>query len=354
MTSVMVVHPGDSFSTHDVYTGLCAGLAAQGVSVIEARLDHGIDSFSTMIYHTEEAGEPLPEWATDAFALAAPRIIGQAAWLRPDAVIVVTGLKCHYSVPLTIRKLGIPCALLCTETPYSDIEQEIAPLYDHVFTHERTGLRTRFGGHPSAHYLPHAYNPATHTPDGPRGEPADVYFVGTAFPERRALFNGVRWGGLRFVCEGALWHQEWDKLIDPTAIRRGEVDPWQGVQANTDVAARYRAATICLNHHRTTADVGTGRHIALPAESLGPRAYEIAACRAFQIVDDSRAEAREIFGDALVTYCAGDSGHLERQVRWWASHDGEREQFAAAQYAAVVGRHDWHTRARQILEVIHA
>lgn len=347
---VLVVHPGDSFSTHDVYTGLCAGLVAQGAEVVDARLDYGIDAFSTLIYHAEEAGAALPEWAGDAFALAAPRVIAQAAWLQPDAAIVVTGLKLHYSVPLALRRLGVPTALLCTETPYSDVEPQIAPLYDHVFTHERTGLRTRFGGHPSAHYLPHAYNPAVHRPDGPAGDPCDVYFVGTAFPERRALF-GAGWGGVNFVCEGALWQEAEDRPLDAAAVRSGKIDPWEGVRENAAVAARYRSAAICLNHHRTTTDVGTGQHIALPAESLGPRAYEIAACGGFQLCDDSRAELVEIFGDTLPTYRAGDAADLDRKIRYWLARPGARSAQARAQHEAAAP-HSWHARARQILEVI--
>ena len=36
---VMVVHPGASFSTADVYDGLIVGLRAHGVNLIEGRLD---------------------------------------------------------------------------------------------------------------------------------------------------------------------------------------------------------------------------------------------------------------------------------------------------------------------------
>jgi spore maturation protein CgeB len=122
------------------------------------------------------------------------------------------------------------------------------------------------------------------------------------------------------------------------------------VVPNTVTAAYYRATKVAINHHRTTTSHGSGQHIRPEdAESLGPRAYEIAACGAFQLMDDSRAEAKDVFGDALATYTAGSSASLEREVRWWLAHPDERQLWAAAQHECVKP-HSWDTRARQVLE----
>lgn len=347
---IMVIHPGDSFSTSDVYDGLVDGLRANGVEVIESRLDHGLDVFSTAVHLLKEQIDHLPDWATDAFALLAPRIIAQALWLRPDHVIAVTGLKLHYSVPLTLRKNGVPCTLLCTESPYSPLEQEICRFYDHVFTHERAALPL-FAGHPSVTYLPHAYNPARHMPGPAESDKAvDLYFVGTAFAERKALLGGVNWSGMCAEIQGAMWDQE-AQTLTPELVRSGAVDPWRGVQANADVVCWYRSAAINLNHHRTTTEFGSGEHIGIAAESLGPRAYEIAACGGFQLCDDSRSELGEIFGDSVPTYRYGDSADLERQIRAWLADPVRRsEQAALAQQ--LVAPHNWSLRAAQLLERI--
>jgi spore maturation protein CgeB len=114
-------------------------------------------------------------------------------------------------------------------------------------------------------------------------------------------------------------------------------------------AALYRAAAVNVNHHRTTMMHGSGQHIAPgSAESLGPRAYEIAACGGFQVMDDSRAEAAEVFGDALVTYGAGDPDDLHRVVEHYLQRPAKRQRLAEAQRAAVAPHH-WGARARQIL-----
>jgi hypothetical protein len=345
---IQVITSGDNFSTADVCRGLIDGLRANGHTVDVSELADGLDVFSTMVYSASTAGLTLPHWAEDAFALSAPRIISQAAWFQPDTAIAVTELKLHPSVPLTLRKMGIPVALLCTESPYDPTEREIAPLYDHVFTNERTAV-SLFGNHPSVHYLPHAYNPAVHMLEGERATPCDVFFVGTAFPERKALLGAVDWRGIDLQLRGAMWHT--DDLPTVDNIRAGAVDPWQGILDNT--AAHYRSARINLNHHRTTTVWGSGETVH-HAESLGPRAYEIAACGGFMLCDDTRDELFDVFGDVLplhATYSPTIEGSLELTLRYWLKHDDECKQVAAAMYEAVKP-HSWHARAQQVTEVL--
>ena len=181
-------------------------------------------------------------------------------------------------------------------------------------------------------------------PRGLHAPPCDVFFVGTGFPERRALFGGVDWTGIDFQQKGFLWSDE--EQADTLMPR--------DVTANADVTAFYRSAKINLNHHRTTTIYDQDVHIdPASAESLGPRAYEIAACGGFQLCDDSRAELSDVFGDAIATYRAGDSADLERQIRYWLDHPTERAEKARAQYQAV-RPHTWAARASGVLSILSA
>jgi spore maturation protein CgeB len=122
--------------------------------------------------------------------------------------------------------------------------------------------------------------------------------------------------------------------------------------SNEQAATYYRAAKINLNHHRTTMNYHSGQHLANGvAYSLGPRAYEIAACGGFQLMDDSRTEAREVFGTSLATYRTGDSADLGKQVRYWLAHPDERSDMAAAQHAAILS-HSWTARAGAVLDTL--
>jgi spore maturation protein CgeB len=351
---VFVVHPGASFSTHDVYTGVVAGLRAAGATVSTGRIDSVLKWFQAATGHGVALGNFLPDLleradvvnqgGVDGFnlsAFASAPITRAILYLDPwpDLVLAVSGTAYNTADVTILRRAGIRTALLCTESPYAD-EWEIAigQRYDVVFSHERAVIARYRAAGLNAHYLPHAYNPAVHTPDGPAGEPCDVRFIGSLFGERQALFDGVDWQGI-------------DARIGGFQLDVSHAEAIAGIVPNAELAAAYRAARINLNHHRTSTAHGQGRHIAADmAESLGPRAYEIAACGGFQLMDDSRPEARELFGDSLATYRAGDSASLEHETRHWLARPGKRELWAQMQHAAVQG-HTWHARAAQLLEV---
>jgi spore maturation protein CgeB len=318
-----------------VYTGLCAGLCANGVSLIEGRLDTILNWYGALIKGGVEHGVLAAETflldgKLNRSALASAHITRAALMHRPDWLIVVSGHNYNVHDAAALRKAGIKTALICTESPYwAEVEPQMGAFYDVVFTNERSAVASF--KHPRAHYLPHAYNPDVHTPAGPRGYAADVVFIGSLFDERKRLFYGVDWTGIDFILRG--------HFLDATDI-----------VANEDVAAYYRAAKVSLNHHRTTTMHGSGTHIT-SADSLGPRAYEIPACGGFMLCDDSRAEGWDVFGDYFPTYRAGDSADLERQVKYWLKQDGRREETARAMHAAVQP-HNWVSRAKQVLEVL--
>jgi spore maturation protein CgeB len=317
------------------------GLRANGVTVTEGRLDTILNWYGALI----QQGVADRVLAHDALlldgrlnrsALASAHITRGALLAWPDWVVVVSGHNYNAHDARALRRAGLKVALLCTESPYwMDVEPHMASFYDVAFTNERTALDHFRRAQPQTHYLPHAYNPAVHSDAlPPLDEPSDVFFCGSMFDERKALFAAVDWGGVAFTARGFL------------DLDQGVTD----LMDNFTVARAYRAAKIALNHHRTTTMHGTGGHI-VGAESLGPRAYEIAACGGFQLMDDSRAERLDIFGECMPTYRAGDAADLTQQIRFWLDRPAERGACAAAQHAAILP-HSWTNRAKQVLEVL--
>lgn len=339
---VLCIHPGHLFATTDVFDGLCAGLRANGVEPVEYRFDRTARLFYALVKGAEYSGAIVPDADASAseFArwLGASDALAMALDQEVAAVIVVNGLLVPPERMVLLRKLGIPVACIGTEAPYqTDRELQVAPAYTHWFTNERREV-WRFSRMTHAVYLPHAYNPERHTPGPARpGRASDVVFVGSGFPERRSLVQGVDWSTINLVLRGTLWDGK----------AQGE-----GAISNSEACNWYRGARIVLNHHRTSTYHANDQHIAAnSAESLGPRAYEIAACKAPQLCDDSRPEYREVFGDAAVTYRAGDSADLERLIRHYLAHDDERLALAAAQHEAVMP-HSWQSRAADVLNAL--
>lgn len=338
---IYVVHPGAGFATSDVYSGLVAGLVACGVEVHEGRIDTILNFYDTAVRAGVATGAMDPaKFTTGLFnkqRLASAHITQSILDVWPDLVIVVSGHNYHTRDVQLLRKVGIPVACLLTESPYFiDLEMILAGIYRTVFTNERACVERLRAVTPRAWYLPHAYSPAVHQP-GPAdpSKACDAFFVGSWFEERCRLLTGEAWNGIGLVWKGHDLSDEPDDIVP-----------------NDEAAVWYRSAAISLNMHRTTTSNGTGQHIRPgEAESLNPRAYEIAACGGFMLCDDARPELRDVFGGVAPTYRAGDPSDLARQTRHWLARPDERERVSAAMHQAVLP-HTWTQRARTILETL--
>jgi len=333
---LLVIDSGDAFSTKDVFDGLVSGLKANGAEVYTYPLCTNLQIMEAMT----DAAKALQVFnhEPDPYNLAAAGIPGVAMYRQVDAVIAVTGMKLPFGVPLALKRGGYLTALLCTESPYLTAERERhdAACYDVVFTNDRSAVPL-FDRSAHVHYLPHAYRADVHTPDGPRADPCDVFFVGTLFPERRALFDGIDWTGINRVFKVF----DYDNRDDPTQV-------WHGIMPNDEAATFYRSARISINHHRTIKDHRERQHIT-DAYSLNPRVYEIAACGGFQVCDASRPELFAVFGDSIPTYT--DSASLGQLLRYYLRHEDERQALAARQRAAALA-HSWTQRAATVLDVL--
>lgn len=254
--TILVVSPGVSWSVGDVYAGLVSGLT--GIHAV------------TVVSHELTSAESMAQ---------------AAARVSADAVIVVSGILVHPSEIAAVQAAGVPVYVLFTETPY-DIEKELAlaAVVDGGWTHERTALPAFRAVNPQMAYLPHAYRPDAHRPDGPRGRAHDVVFVGSGFPERVTFFNAIDWTGIDLGLYG-IWEGFGLKESLTSCIHSGPID-------NATAASLYRAAKVGLNLYRRTS---------APAESLNPRAYELAACGT-RVISEHRAEHVERFADGFNTF----------------------------------------------------
>jgi spore maturation protein CgeB len=92
---------------------------------------------------------------------------------------------------------------------------------------------------------------------------------------------------------------------------------------------------VCLNLHRGLLgmDLASDEQVK-PEEtwSLGPRAYEIAACGGFQIAQAGRGELEEVFGDTVPVFETGEE--MEAFARFAVHHDDLRAQTAHLQRRA--------------------
>jgi len=329
---ILLVYPGASWSPYDVATGYEAALRSLGHEVVtfDYHLEYGFFK-RYLAWLCEHRGLTFPK--DGAMIRASAQMVISCLDYNPDLILNVMGVALHRRAYIHAHLLGIPMALILTESPYMDDHQAniISKGFVRlVFTNDKTSVEPlhEATGVPAV-YLPHSYDPARHYPHQVGEElQTDVFFYGTLWPGRKALLDSVDWGQYRAYVGGA--------RFDP-----GNEAP--KVIRNDGMALWYSGTRIALNHHRTIAtDGGT-----VPdAYSLGPRAYEIAGCGAFQLCDDARPELAEVFGDSVATY--SDGPDLRAKVDYYLAHDEERQEMAAEAHRRVQPCSFLH-RAREIL-----
>lgn len=346
---ILLVHPGASWSTCDVYDGLLHGLRTHGAIVEQYRLDtripwsvHALRTY----WELRKEGEPdLPEPNNHDFMYhAGVGALEMAMRLNADVVLIVSGMLLHPDVVGMMKRAGLRVVCLFTESPYDELKElRYAELLDGGWTNERTSVKHFRLVNPNIGYLPHAWHPLKHyvssrmNPDLPSH---DVVFVGSGFPERIAFFNAIDWTGIDLGLYGN-WDPELGLNEQAQACVRSEPI------SNETASALYRRAKIGLNLYRLYKGSIATRDVekVTGAESLSPRAYELAACGAFHL-SEHRAEVAEKFGALVPTF--SNATEAEALMRAWLPKDAERARIAQ-QLPYAVAQDSWVDRAAVVL-----
>lgn len=349
---VLLFGPGASWATADVEAGLRYGLLAHGVEVIDFPLDVRMRKVSASLnflarkVKKRHPDSPKPTVA-DLVYLSGIEALPLALRHQVDAVVVVSGMYLHPDVADLMKRAGLRVTVLFTESPY-DLAREIpmAARVDACWTNERSVVRDFEAVTSSVGYAPHGWHPERHAPGARRGDadvPAhDVVFVGTVFPERLRLLESIDWSGIDLGLYG-----HWKGLPSRHRLRR--YVRGAGPIENTVAAALYRRSKIGLNLYRQTTMWGQTPQIAR-AESLNPRAYELARCGVFHL-SEFRAEVPEVFGDLVPTFRT--PAEAEALIRAWLADDVKRAR-VAAELPAAVAECSWADRAAGIIDDLNA
>lgn len=314
---ILFVWPGAEFSIWDVGAGLRSALAARGHEIADYYLTR------RMQYHAAAMQAGGADVSRENIAAvskqASENVLIEALYHRADLVIAISGLNLH---PISLwlldalREPRIPVAVVLTESPYEDPQQaEFLSAHREpiVFTNDRASARA-YGWT----YLPHAYDPALHQPvQADPAEACDVLMCATGWKERQDLIEQIDWSGITLRLIGP-----WPYLPDAHPLKQYHEDR---CVPNAQLPTLYASAKISVNFFRSHPH----------AESLGPRAYEAAACGVFQL-SDPRAELIEVFGESVPTFTS--ASELEGLIRYYLVHEHERRRLTAAARLAVQGK----------------
>ena len=311
---ILISYPGHSIATYDVAHGWDNALKSLGHEVFQMNYEVNVPFYGVVVDYWKDRNPDFQPTMRDVFWLASQDLICKVVECLPlEFVLIITGLLHHRRAFDLIRKLGVPTVLLFTESPYNDdMLRELLPLPDVVFTNERNSVKAFRKVNPHSYYMPHSYDPERHRPANGEMYEHDVFFLGTMYDERQALFDELK------------QHYQGDMdIIGTTLGRKGEMP---GAIANDELIKHYWGTKIALTPNRTTAGYFDKTQITSEAYSLGPRIYELAACGTFQLTDYSRKELFDVFGDTIPVYANAE--HLASLIDLFIKHPRWRIEMA--------------------------
>jgi len=222
---------------------------------------------------------------------------------------------------------------------YPPLPFEVIQAYRLFLTKDRYFERElRAQGIDHVRYLPHGYDPAYFRPpdlseEDRRRFGADVSFVGSPYPFRVALMDGI----VGPKVDLRIWGKGRWKDVKSDWIR----ERYQGVLPNEDKVRVYAASRINLNPQHPGGGVF----------SLEDRSISIAGSGGFQLTNH-KEDIGEFFtpGEEIATY--RDRADLRRLIEYHVSHPDETAEMSRKAMERALRDHTHRRRVETLLEML--
>lgn len=297
-----------------------------------------IDCMTSDKTHQNQLREMFINYVSEA-------IIARCNEFKPDLILALAQAPLSVGALQKLKDNKVPTIFWFVEDfRLMEYWQDIAPLYDYFFTIQKGEFfdRLKDKGIRNFSYLPLAASLDVHkkvelTEDESGAYGSDISFVGAGYRNRRRFFAGL----LDF--QFRIWGNEWD-LTSPVerCIQRS------GERVETEEIVKiFNAARININLHSSTYHDGVNPY----GDFVNPRAFEIAACGGFQLVD-YRSELPELFEAGKEIVCFKDIDDLKRKIRYYLNNPDEREEIALSGKERVLREHTYEHRMKRMLDLI--
>ncbi len=273
-------------------------------------------------------------------------ILAHIESFEPHLVLAMAQAPIDRNILLRLKKGGIRTAMWFVEDhSVFNYWKVYAPLYDVFAVIQKEPFLTelRNMGQKNSVYLPLAADPSFHkqiqlTNEEQREYGADIAFLGAGYPNRRLAFRHL--AGRNFKIWGSDW--EGESLLAKNIQRNGErISPEDSVKI-------YNATKININLHSSVHTDQLVSH----GDFVNPRTFELAAMKAFQLVDE-RSLLGELFGnDEIVTF--GDMEDCCRKIDFFLSHPLERDRYREKALARILKEHTYIHRMRTLVSSIES
>ncbi|GAB7080223.1 CgeB family protein [Megalodesulfovibrio paquesii] len=276
--------------------------------------------------------------------LVSQAVLAKAETFRPDLVLSLAQAPLSRQALKRLRSSGIPTAMWFVEDfRLFTYWQAFAPLYDFFFVIQKDPFLAALGeiGAANACYLPLAADPEFHKPLElshleQRQFGSTVSFLGAGYPNRRVAFKHLLGQDFR------IWGSDWEHSAALKQVLQRD-----GARISSEESVKiFNATAVNVNLHSS---IKVDPPVQ-PGDFVNPRTFELAACGAFQVVDQ-RALLPELFApDELATFSTLEE-MLDLIARY--SKDPEaRQTMAAKARSRVLAEHTYATRMRQLLDFV--
>jgi len=263
----------------------------------------------------------------------------------PDFILALAQAPMNLAVLEHLRKKKFLTAMWFVEN-YRHLTywQQLAGGYDYWFVIQQASCieALKRAGARQVNYLPMAADPALHRPlilsAAEQAEyGADVSFVGAGYVNRRMLLP--RW--LSNDWSFKLWGNEWEGASSLTSVLQQG-----GARIDTETCIKvFNATPVNLNLHSCAGD-----GLDPEADFVNPRTFELAACGAFQLVDE-RSLLPELFAvNEMVRFT--EATEVPSLIRAWLDDGLGRREIAEAARRRVLAQHTYEHRMKELLATI--
>lgn len=269
---------------------------------------------------------------------------------RPDILFLVNGLYMQPQHLNSIRELGAKVVLWSVDDPYeAKLSQSLSEEIDHLFTVDSSMLEQyRQTKRQNVHFLPLGADESIFYPQN-SSYVFDLSFIGALFPSRinyiKTLFSeSSKYGYSCKVFSHSIVTSNAVPLIDETIRKNVEFRTFPNFLFPDQAALIYNQTKLNINLHRDPP--------AIKPLSPNERTFNVAACNAFQLIDDTRPDLAKLFeiGKEIVTF--HDEKDLAEKASYYIKHEQERKQIAGAAYHRVLAEHTYRHRINKILSMI--
>ena len=268
---------------------------------------------------------------------------------KPDVLLVVHGSRTPLNLIRYAKSHGSITVLWIVEDPY-EIDYHRGAMvntYDCVFTNERLALKEY--SHPRAFYLPWCCNPRIHRRIMVSNHYlSDICFVGMGFVNRVNTLNAIvptlKKYNVKLIGDWNRWgaelHPDLQRFTIPVVNNFLEVQKY------------YNGAKINLNIHRDPVNPPAGNSKGIKASSPNDRAFALAGCGVFQLVDNTRPDLWECFEEGKEIVSFSDPADLAAKIEEFIPKQEKREAIGRAAQNKAYQLHTFKHRLDKIFQII--